>query len=492
MTALARLPPRRIARRVALVFLVVLALLGTALLATVRTFKELSAAEQEAAALDMAKHTGHNVAGLVREQYIHQAHTIIAWNRSHVTHYQHAAEEAQHATQRLLSLPLSPTERAEAKQIAALVDRVDLDFAQQILPAIDAGNHERVGELHERTEQQVDRVVSLSEALNRKLEERAMEASAIEERLGRDAAVLVIGCFATAILGTAAGWLVIGQSILRRLSDLRAGALKLAGGNLDARVPVRGTDEVADLASTFNEMAASLASKQEKLLRAQRLAAIGQVAAGVAHEINNPLGVILGYVTLLQRPQAPADGLRIIEDEVRQCQRIVQGLLDLAKPAGNRRDPIDLSELAREAVERLQDGGKLAQRRVELPRVELQSFAAGDASALRQVVSNLLQNALEATADDGAISVEARELVDSIELQVRDDGPGMTEETRRKAFDPFFTTKAAGTGLGLAISHAIVTAHEGVLILASEPGKGTQAIVRLPRYTPFAGSTGAA
>ncbi|MFZ5894713.1 MAG: ATP-binding protein [Myxococcota bacterium] len=492
MTASSSLPPRRIARRVALVFLVVLALLGTALLATVRTFRQLSVAEQEAAALDFAKHTGHNVAGLVREQYIHQAHTIIAWDRSHVAHYQHAAEEAKQATLRLLAVPLIPSEQAEAQQIAALVDRIDRDFAQQILPAIDAGDHARVAELHEGTEQQVDRVVRLSEALNRKLEERAMEASAVEERLGRDAAVLVIGCFALAIVVTGAGWLVIGQSILRRLSDLRAAALKLASGNLDVRVPVRGTDEVADLASTFNDMAASLASKQESLLRAQRLAAIGQVAAGVAHEINNPLGVILGYVTLLQRPQAPPDGLRIIEDEVRQCQRIVQGLLDLAKPAGNRRDPVDLTELARDAVERLQEGGKLARRRVELPQLELSSLAVGDASALRQVVSNLLQNALEATADDGAIVVEARESNDAVELQVTDDGPGMSEDTRRKAFDPFFTTKATGTGLGLAISHAIVAAHEGAITLTSEPGKGTHAIVRLPRYTPVPERAGGA
>lgn len=491
MTELRRPAPRRIAARVALVFLVVLALLITALVATLRTFGRLSVAEQQAAALDLAKHTGHNVAGLVREQYIHQAHTIIAGNRSHVEHYHHAAEAAREATQKLLGLPLTGDERAQASEIASLVARVDEDFAGQILPAIDAGNHDLVGELHERTEQHVDRVVNLSEALNRKLEARAMDASETEERLGRNAAVLVIGCFTLAIVVTAAGWLVIGQSILRRLSELRAGALTLAGGNLDARVPVRGNDEVAELASTFNEMAASLASKQETLVHSQRLAAIGQVAAGVAHEINNPLGVILGYVTLLQRPEPPRDGLRIIEDEVRQCQRIVQGLLELARPAGSRRDPVDVAELVRDTVERLQEGGKLAKRRVELARAESNSLAAGDASALRQVVSNLLQNAVDATEEDGAIHVQVREVANAVELQVSDDGRGMAEDTLLRAFDPFFTTKASGTGLGLAITHAIVSAHDGVITLTSRPGAGTHASVRLPRYATATESSGA-
>ena len=473
-------PRRRIARRVALVFAVVLGLLLTSLIATLRTFNQLSEAEHEAAALDVAKHTGHKVSGLIREQYIHQAHTIISWDRSHVAHYQVAALEARKATLRLLALPLKPDERAQADEIAKLVARVDEDFGNEILPAVDANDRARVHELHERTEEHVDRVVSLSEALNRKLEARAMDAATVEEQLGRHAAILVIGCFALAIAVTGAGWFVIGQSVLLRLSELRRGALTLARGDLGARVPVRGSDEVADLAATFNDMAASLASHQERLVHSQRLAVLGQVAAGVAHEINNPLGVILGYVSLLKRADPPRDGLRIIEDEVRQCQRIVQGLLELARPAASRSDHVNVSELTREALERLLEGGKLANRKVRSPERGSDVFALGDASALRQVVSNLLQNAIDATTDDGSIDVSVRELDGHVELSVADDGAGIPDHTLRRVFEPFFTTKPTGTGLGLAITHAIVNAHDGSIELNSRPGKGTRAIVRLP------------
>lgn len=473
----------RIARRVALVFVVVIGLLLTSLVATLRTFKQLSAAEREAAALDIAKHTGHNVAGLIREQYIHQAHTIISWNRSHVAHYQVAADAAREATARLLALPLTAAERAQATEIARLVSRVDRDFAEGILPAIDAGNRGLTHDLHEGTERRVDEVVSLSEGLNRKLEARAMDAAMEEERLGRRAAMLVIGCFALAICVTAVGWLVIGRSVLRRLSELRQGAVKLAAGDLAVRVPVRGSDEVADLASTFNEMAASLASHQHKLVHSQRLAAIGQVAAGVAHEINNPLGVILGYVTLLKRSNPPADGLHIIEDEVRQCQRIVQGLLELARPSSTFKKSVNLAELAREALERLLECGKLSTRKVASPPPGSNLFAVGDPSALRQVVTNLLENAVEATTETGSIAVDVREVGGVVELDVIDDGLGMMRDTLEQAFDPFFTTKAKGTGLGLAITHAIVSAHQGSITLSSQPGRGTRASVRLPRST---------
>jgi len=431
-------------------------------------------------ALDAAKHSGHNVAGLVREQYIHQAHTIIAGDRSHVAHYRTAATAARTATEQLLSLPLTSDERAKASEISGLVRRIDEDFSNGILPAVDTGDSRQVQELHEHTEHQVTRVTNLIETLNRKLESRAMEAGDREQMLSRLAAVRVIGCFVLAILVAAATWLVIGRSVLRRLDELRRGALVLARGDLGSRVAVRGSDEVSDLAMTLNEMAASLQSHQQKLVQSQRLAVVGQVAAGVAHEINNPLGVILGYVRLLERGEPLAPGLRIIEDEARQCQRIVQGLLDLTRPALGRRVAVDLVELARDSIERLTDGPGLNGTTIRMPDASERVLASGDAAALRQVLGNLLQNAVDATGKRGTVLVKVREHEGSAELEVLDDGEGMSEETRAKAFDPFFTTKPKGTGLGLAISQAIVLAHDGSIELAPACGSGTRALIRLP------------
>jgi two-component system, NtrC family, sensor kinase len=473
-------PGPRIARRVAATFAVQLALLAVALGMTVHTFRSLSAAEAEVLALDSAKHAGHNVAGLVREQYIHQAHTIIAGNRSHVDHYRTAAQDAGDATRRLLSLPLTADERARASQIAGLVRQIDGEFSSQILPAVDAGNRRLVEELHERAESEVSRVTSLSESLNRTLEARAMRANEREQMLSRYAAVLVIGCFILAIVVAATTWLVIGRSVLSRLGELRRGALILAQGNLESRVPVRGSDEVSILAATLNDMAGSLQNHQQRLIQSQRLAVVGQVAAGVAHEINNPLGVILGYVRLLERGEPLLPGLRIIEDEARHCQRIVEGLLGLTRPIPSRRTTVDLVELARDAVERFAEAPGVDARRLRAPTGDARVLTSGDPSALRQVLSNLLQNALEATTESGTVVVSVRGHAGFAEVEVSDDGEGMSEETRAKAFDPFFTTKSKGTGLGLAISQAIVVAHDGSIELTSTPGAGTRAMVRLP------------
>ena len=134
----------RIARRVAATFGIQLGLLAVALGVTLHTFRQLSVAEAEVLLLDAAKHSGHNVAGLVREQYIHQAHTIIAGDRSHVDHYRTAATEARKATEHLLSLPLTSDERGRASEISGLVRRIDEDFSNGILPAVDTGDSRQV------------------------------------------------------------------------------------------------------------------------------------------------------------------------------------------------------------------------------------------------------------------------------------------------------------------------------------------------------------
>jgi signal transduction histidine kinase len=471
--------------RLGAAFLAVLLLFALALAMTFHTLNRLADAERDVSMLDEAKHAGHAVAALVREEYIHQAHTIIEWNRSHLAHYEVAALQAREATARLLGMPLTGEERAQAREIGDLVTRIDTAFHVRILPAVDANDRERVHAWHEHTEAMVNRVVAVSERLNLSLERRAKAALEMETAVRHQAVRVVLGCFALAIAVTVAVWLLIGQSVLKRILALRNGALRLAAGDLRTRVAVSGSDEIADLSVTFNEMAASLENHQEKLVQSQRLALLGQVAAGVAHEINNPLAVILGYLKVLRKnaelSKDAAEQLRIAEDEAKQCQRIVQALLDLGRPVALRPSLVNLAELACEAIDRLSEAGKLDERKVAKPDLDRGAVVRGDPAALRQVISNLVLNAVEATGDSGSITVTVRPTGAELELEVRDDGRGLPPDVSERVFEPFFTTKAGGTGLGLAISQAIATAHHGKLELHSSPGRGTRACLRMPR-----------
>jgi signal transduction histidine kinase len=226
-------------------------------------------------------------------------------------------------------------------------------------------------------------------------------------------------------------------------------------------------------------MTARLERHQRELVQSQKLASIGRLCAGVAHEINGPLGIILGYAKVIRKEGADDEALGAIEDEARQCQRIVQALLDMSRQEIPRFAPVDLVQLAQDGVDRLKATGKLAGREVVVKHATAPVIAFGDEAKLRQVVLNLLSNAAEATRESGRIHVEARVLRGRAVLSVSDDGPGMSPSTKEHLFEPFFTTKDEGTGLGLAISRAIVEAHRGEIWFEPAPRGGTRVEVRL-------------
>jgi signal transduction histidine kinase len=479
-------PRRTTGRRIAGAFGLVLLLFALALVVMIVSLDRIGAAEDEVARLDRAKHAGHHAAAMARAQYMHQAHTMLAWDDSHMDHYGETAKAARHATAHLEHEVAGHPSADQAKEISRLVAESDRRFREEVWPAIQRDARARMPELHEITEHPVEEVVALNTKLNRSLEGESEGARLDAEQIRRTARLAVIACFALAIAAAAAVGLYLMRSISRPVAVLRAVAVEIGAGKLDARVALQGDDELAELARVFDQMAADLKRHQTEALEAQRLASIGQVASGVAHEINNPLGVILGYVTLLRRetPLAEREELRIIEDETRQSLAIVAGLLDLARPV--RLDPseIDLADIAREAAARLEETGR--SDGVEIRFCDARgSRVLADEGKVRQVALNLLANAVEAVREPGAVAplVEVTwcEHDRYARLQIDDHGPGIPAETMARVFEPFFTTRTKGHGLGLAIARTLAVAHGGDIHLEARPGgTGTRASLSLP------------
>ena len=468
-------------RRILAAFAAVLVLFGAALAVELVTLHKIADAESEVARLDHAKHAGHMAAAQVREQYIHQAHTLIEFGPGHLDHYAEAVATTKETIDHLRSVAETDSDRRLARQIADLAEQNDREFHALVIPAIDRGDRSQIGPLGEQLATVVDRVVTINAQLNSDLEARSVAARDRAEALRDRSVTWTIACFALAIAFAAAvGWWLT-RTIVRRVENLRIGARRIGAGHLDARIELVGHDEFAELASSFNQMAASLAEEQAALVRSQKLASIGQVAAGVAHELNNPLSVILGYTKLLRAEPTGAntDELRIIEDEARLCQRIVQQLLDLSRPHRLEIGSVDLAALAQDAVDRLEGAGALRDRSVRVvPRDPI--VVSGDAGKLRQVIANVLVNAAEATPATGTITIDTRSDRGQATLTIADDGPGIAPEIRDQIFEPFVTTKPHGTGLGLAIAHAIVDAHGGRISIASSPESGTLVSLQLP------------
>jgi two-component system sensor histidine kinase PilS (NtrC family) len=233
-----------------------------------------------------------------------------------------------------------------------------------------------------------------------------------------------------------------------------------------------------------------ITAMEEELRRRERLSAVGQLAAGLAHEIRNPLASLSGAIELLGRDRRPADAasrrlLRIVQRETERLNRLVSSFLSYARAESVRGQPVALAELFAELGELLRQGDH-RDLRVECD-VPAELAAKGDADRLRQVFWNLLLNAAESRPVDHTVRVRARRLpelldgVPALEIEIVDRGEGIAPEARERIFEPFFTTKPKGTGLGLATVHRVVEAHQGELELQSEPGRGTTVRIRLPR-----------
>jgi len=319
--------------------------------------------------------------------------------------------------------------------------------------------------------------------------------------------LMIIGAI---ILLTLIGASVIGYAQYREvvlpLNRLREGVRHLAAAQFSERLEEKGDREFAELAAEFNRMAAELDSfyktleekveaKSRELVRSERLASVGFLAAGVSHEINNPLNIISGYAELAAKRITSSNdssaikdaihALRVIRDEAFRCKEITGKLLSLAKGDTTSREDLALDSVARE-VAVLAGGLKdYRDRMIEL-KLDGPLTVKANATEMKQVLLNLTVNALEAVKPgEGKVLIEGHRRNGWVELSVADNGYGIAADALKKVFEPFYTrrmgTRAPGTGLGLSITHAIVESHGGRIRAESKgAGQGSRFTVELP------------
>ncbi len=319
----------------------------------------------------------------------------------------------------------------------------------------------------------------------------------------------------TAVWAASAVVLVLFLGLLRSgfvwifdpIRKLHQGARRVAQGDFNYRVQLATRDEMAELADAFNKMtgrfqeiAADLdrqvQERSRQLVRSERLAGVGFLAAGVAHEINNPLSAIAmaaeslegrlsGNLDALEPDNAAVvrQYLRMIQDESFRCKQITERLLDFARGRDAVREPTDVTRLVSEVVAMVQHLGKFREKKIDFATPG-PCYADVNGPEIKQVILNLVANGLEAVERGGTLRIRLCEQTDHLVLEFEDDGCGMTPEVIDNLFQPFFTRKQSGqgTGLGLSISHRIIGQHGGTISATSSgAGLGSTFSVRLPR-----------
>lgn len=339
------------------------------------------------------------------------------------------------------------------------------------------------------------------------------------------------------------GSYLLSRCIVLPIRRLLASTARIAAGDLGCRVPVPGNAEIAELAESFNAMVDALRRKRdevethirslerinrelqtarEEAVRSEKMASVGLLAAGTAHEIGTPLAAIMGYAGILRdefgEDKEKADYLARIEEEAGRIDRIVRGLLDYARPRRYEREEVDVVELVRSTIDMLDSQGAFRNVRVSLEAAAPVPRPHTDRHQLQQVLTNLLINARDAMPDGGTVSVTvftagnepgasqdrpsvkvmgrrkddfggafcarlpAGPAYDCLCVEVKDTGVGIDPDNLARIFDPFFTTKepGKGTGLGLAVTARIVDALGGRITVKSVPGEGSVFTVWLP------------
>ncbi len=308
---------------------------------------------------------------------------------------------------------------------------------------------------------------------------------------------------------------ILWKIVSKPVSRLVHGMKKVAAGNLDYSVTIKSRDEIGILAKAFNSMIkdikaardqrelwtqtleAEVAKKTEEirkthvgLVQTEKLASLGRMAAGVAHEINNPLTGVVTFAHLMKKRVPPdsldAEDLNIIIEQTERCAKIIKNLLTFARATPSEKGKANINNVLSQTIYMVKNQEKFHNIKFDINIDDSQFITLGDPSQFQQIFLNMLINAADAMNERGTIAIATRRVTEDnkpyVEIEFTDTGSGIKEEDMPKLFEPFFTTKPVGkgTGLGLSVSHGIVKHLSGDIKIKSAVGKGTSFFVKLP------------
>ncbi len=297
-----------------------------------------------------------------------------------------------------------------------------------------------------------------------------------------------IGLIAGGILAYYLSWVT-----LKPVKRLAQASREIAGGNWEMRVQESGNDEIGQLTRDFNAMTESLVKKRQELqesyqelARQERLAEIGRFSTIVAHEIKNPLGIIKGALNILAKPGGSLNTketmLCYIDEEVTRLNHLAEEFLDFARPPTPKKERVELWEIVNKAkalTEARENKGK--EVTVTIPAPSTSAPILGDKNLIFQALLNLIENSIDACAEQVIIAISLHTNDEGTSLTLSDNGSGISKEDREQIFEPFFTRKEKGTGLGLSIVKKIVEMHQGRIVCEERHTEGACFTVWLPK-----------
>jgi signal transduction histidine kinase len=319
--------------------------------------------------------------------------------------------------------------------------------------------------------------------------------------------LLLLACLIGMLAGSTGVWFFVNRA-MQPLRELRDSAEAVGRGDFSHRVQVRSHDECGELATAFNRMTENiqhaqaqlrqtvntLKSTQAQLIQSEKLSAVGEFVAGVAHELNNPLAAVMGFSEMLKDADVSENHRRhldLIFKSATRCRKIVQSLLSFARRHQPERKPVAVNRLIEEVLE-------IVAYQLRTSNVEVVSRFApnlplvlADGHQVQQVILNLINNArqaIEAHQDAGRITIITEMQNTAIRISIQDNGPGILPEHMSRIFDPFFTTKEVGqgTGLGLSLCYGLIREHGGTIAVSSQPGQGATFTIELPATADLA------